>query len=235
MKFELIQHPIRWIFLFHAISGAVALGVFIIPLLSRKGGQLHVKIGWLYTFAMVFVGVSAFIITPWRAFFDEARNASTIGFSAFLFFISAFTLSSLWNGLRVLKFKKRETANTHWLQIAPPVVLIALGLAIQVLGYFLKDVLLMAFPFLSHFVAKDQIKYWLSTPNEKMHWWYFHMSGMFSACIATVTAFLVTAIPRVFPDSSIAKSPLLWISPGIILGLVLNKWTLAYRKKFGDN
>ncbi|MEK6628625.1 MAG: hypothetical protein AABY53_08360 [Bdellovibrionota bacterium] len=234
MKFEIIQNPIRWLILFHVVCGAVALGVFMIPLLSKKGGKLHIKVGWLYTYAMVFVGVSAFIITPWRAFFDEARTSSSIGFSAFLFFIAAFTLSSLWNGLRVLKFKKRETSNTELAQMVPPIILIVLGLATQVLGYFLNNILLMTFPFLSHFTAKDQLKYWLSSPKEKMHWWYFHMNGMFAACIATVTAFLVTAIPRVFPGNAIAESPILWIAPGVILGIVLKKWTMSFRTQFGD-
>ena len=234
MKFEMIQHPIRWLFLFHVICGSVALCIFMIPLLSKKGGKLHIKMGWLYTYAMVFVGVSAFIITPWRAFFDEARTTSSVGFSAFLFFIAAFTLSSLWNGLRVLKFKKREIPNMEWAQIGPPIVLIVIGLATQVLGYFLHNVLLMAFPFLSHVTAKDQLKYWRNSPKEKMHWWYFHMNGMFAACIATVTAFLVTAIPRVFPNNSIAESPVLWIAPGIILGIILRKWTTSYRAQFGD-
>ena len=234
MKFEIIQNPIRWLFLLHVICGAVALCVFMIPLLSKKGGKLHIKMGWLYTYAMVFVGISAFIITPWRAFFDETRTTSSVGFSAFLFFISAFTLSALWSGLRVLKFKKREVANTELAQIAPPIVLIVLGLATQVLGYFLQNPLLMIFPFLSHFVAKDQLKYWLSSPKEKMHWWYFHMNGMFTACIATVTAFLVTAIPRIFPNNALSESPVLWIAPGLILGTVLNKWTTSYRAQFGD-
>ena len=234
MKFEIIQNPIRWLFLFHAICGALALCVFMIPLLSKKGGKIHVKVGWLYTYAMVFVGASAFIITPWRAFFDETRTESSIGFAAFLFFIAAFTLSSLWNGLRVLHFKKREMPNRQWAQIAPPIVLIVLGLATQALGYFHHNILLITFPFLSHFSARDHLKYWLGSPKEKMHWWYFHMNGMFAACIATVTAFLVTAIPRIFPNNSIAESPVLWIAPGLILGTILNRWTKSYRAQFGD-
>lgn len=230
----MIQHPIRWFILFHVICGAVALCTFMIPLFSKKGGKLHIKMGWLYTYSMVFVGVSAFIITLWRTLFDEARTSSSIGFSAFLFFIAAFTLSSLWNGLRVLKFKKREIYNRQWPQIGPPIILLVLGFATQVLGYFLHNILLMAFPFLSHFAAKDQLKYWLSSPKEKMHWWYFHMNGMFTACIATVTAFLVTAIPRIFPNNSIAESPVLWMAPGIILGIIFKKWTVSYRARFGD-
>lgn len=234
MQFEIIQNPIRWLFLFHVICGAIALGVFIIPLLVKKGGKLHVRVGWLYTFAMVSVGLTAFVITPWRAFFDEARTNSTIGFSVFLFFISAFTLSSLWNGLRVLMFKKRHEPNKQLAQIAPPVVLLILGFATQALGYYLQNTLLIIFPFISHMSTVNQLRYWLSSPKEKMHWWYFHMNGMFTACIATITAFLVTALPRIFPENVWVHSPILWVAPGVILGAVLGKWTASYKTQFGD-
>lgn len=234
MQFEIIQNPIRWLFLFHIICGAIALLIFMIPLIVKKGGKLHVRVGWVYTFAMIFVGLTAFIITPWRIFFDESRRFSSIGFPVFLFFISAFTLSALWNGLRVLKFKKRHEPNKQLAQIAPPVVLLILGLSTQVLGYYLQNTLLIVFPFISHMSAVNQLRYWLSSPKEKMHWWYFHMNGMFTACIATITAFLVTALPRIFPENAWVNSPILWIAPGVILGAVLGKWTASYKTQFGD-
>ncbi len=233
MKFESIEHPIRWLFLFHAVGGAVALASFLIPLMSKKGGKLHIKAGWVYSYAMVFVGLSAFVITPWRVFFDPARIGTSTGFSAFLFFISAFTLTSLWYGLNVLKFKNRKRPSRALLHIGPPMVLIVLGLSTQVLGFVLQDTLLIAFPFLSHFTAKNQLSYWLGSPNAKMHWWYAHMNGMFTACIATVTAFLVTAAPRIWP-APWTGSPLLWIAPGVIFGTLLNRWTSFYKQKFGD-
>lgn len=233
MNYEVIQNPIRWLFLLHAVAGAIALCVFLIPLFSKKGGTLHVKIGWIYTYAMIFVGLSAFVITPWRAFFDETRTTKSIGFAAFLFFISAFTLSALWNGLAVLKLKNRKSPSHSALHIGPPIALLVLGVATQVLGFFLNDILLMTFPFLSHFTAKNQLRYWLKEPKGKMHWWYFHMNGMFIACIATVTAFLVTALPRVWPGP-ISESPVLWIAPGMILGTILNRWTASYELKFGE-
>lgn len=232
MEFINIQHPIRWLLLLHIICGAVALAVFLIPLLTKKGGKLHIKIGWLYTFAMVLVGLTSLIITPWRMFLDVARNSATTGFSAFLFFVAAFTLCSIWNGLRVMKFKSRMTSDTGLLQIGPSILLIVLGIAIQILGYSTQNMLLMIFPFLSHLSSADQLRYWLSAPKEKMHWWFFHMNGMFAACIATVTAFLVTAVPRILPGSSTAHSPLLWVAPGLILGLVSRRWTKSYRSQF---
>ncbi len=233
MTYEALQHPIRWLFLLHALCGTIALLVFLVPLLSKKGGKLHTRAGWIYSYAMIFVGASAFVITPWRAFFDPERTSSSAGFAVFLFFIGAFTLCALWYGLVVLKFKKRREPSRTILHLGPPLALVVLALATQVLGVIQGNVLLIAFPFLGYLSAKGQLKYWLGSPSSRMHWWYEHMNGMFTACIATITAFLVTALPRLWPGS-IAESPLLWIAPGVILGTVLNRWTAFYRSKFEE-
>lgn len=233
MTYFTLHGPMRWLFIFHVIAGSLALAIFLIPLLTKKGGKLHVRTGWLYTLVMVAVGVSAFIITPWRIFWDPERTESSAGFSAFLFFISIFTLSSVWYGLVVLKNKKRTAPSQELAHLGPPFLLAFSGLGAQLLGLYLGNLTLVIFPFISHSVARDQIRYWRSSPKSKMHWWYAHMYGMFSACIATITAFLVTAIPRLWPND-FTKSPVLWVAPGLILGFILKKWTEKYRVQFGD-
>ncbi len=230
MTFLTLENPIRWLFLAHAIAGALALLVLIIPLISKKGGKLHVQTGWIYTGAMIFVGLSAFIITPWRIFFDPTETISSENFSIFLFYISIFTLAAISYGLTSLKAKQRKTFSRSFIHLGPPIATILIGLMTQIIGIKSQNILLIAFPILGHFTFKSQLQYWLKIPNEKMHWWYAHMEGMFVSCIATITAFLVTAVPRIWPGS-IAESPVLWLAPGIILGTILNRWTAKYRLK----
>jgi uncharacterized membrane protein len=231
MSFLSLENPIRWLFLAHALAGALALLVFAIPLVSKKGGKLHVKAGWVYTGAMAFVGLSAFVITPWRVFFDPAKTTSSEDFSIFLFYISVFTLTAISYGLASLKNKQRKTTSRSIKHIGPPMATVLIGLLTQAIGLKSQNPLLIAFPFLGHFTAKAQLQYWLQLPKEKMHWWYAHMNGMFVACIATVTAFLVTAVPRMWPGP-IAQSPILWIAPGVILGTIANRWTASFRAQF---
>ncbi len=231
MQFLTIENPIRWLFLFHAIAGSIALVVFLIPLFSKKGSKVHVKVGWIYVFAMSFVGVSAFIITPWRGFFDPNRTSSTEGFAVFLFFISVLTLSSIWMGLEALKLKSRLNPDRAFTHIAPPMILVICAVITQVIGYLLENNLLMIFPVLGYVTAAGQLQYWLTKPKEKRHWWYAHMQGMGIACIATVTAFLVTALPR-FVKTPIFNSPLLWVAPGIIGGTLLNRSIARDKAKF---
>lgn len=229
MTFSNLDHPIRWLFFTHALAGALALLILAIPLFSKKGGKLHVLTGWIYTVAMIFVGLSSFVITPWRYFFDPQRNISTQNFSIFLFYIAIFTLSTIAYGISVLKAKNRKEPSLSFIHMAPSILTFLTGIATQLVGVMNNEVLLMLFPFLGHASAFSYIQYWRKAPTEKMHWWYAHMNGMFTACIATITAFLVTALPRIWPE---ANSPVLWIAPGVILGTFLNFWVKKYQKNF---
>ena len=231
MVFQELTGPIRLVFLAHALAGAVALLVFLIPLFSKKGGKLHVKTGEIYTGAMVLIAISALVITPWRALVDPGRTDHSILFAIFLFYISIFTVACLAYGLLPLRAKKRRAPSSSPAHLGPPVVTLLLGVFVQFLGWRHDNRLLMAFPLLGHITAIGQIAYWRRTPTLKMHWWYAHMNGMIVACIATITAFLVTALPRIFPDLPL-NSPALWIAPGAILGTVANRWTAHYRRLF---
>lgn len=218
-------------FLAHALAGALALITLTIPMISKKGGKLHTKAGWIYTGAMIFVGLSAFIITIWRVFFDPTKTLDSENFSIFLFYIAIFTLAAISFGLTSLKQKQRKSPSRSLIHIGPPIMTVVLGLMVQLIGLKTQNMLLMAFPLLGHFTAKDQIQYWINEPKEKMHWLYAHMNGMMVASIATITAFLVTAVPRIWP-SPMAQSPILWIVPGVVLGSIFNRVAKSYMIKY---
>ena len=233
MTYSHLQGAIQWTFIFHGICGALALSLFAVPMLAKKGGKTHVRVGWIYTGLMVLVCVSAFAITPWRAFSDPQRTPSSQAFALFLFFISVLTLSSLSFGITALRAKKRTLPSQSPLHLGPVFALIASAIAVEVWGLKDQETLLIVFPVLGIYVAWKQLLYWKSAPTEKMHWWYAHMSGLFTACIATITAFIVTVVPRFWP-SDIAHSPVLWVAPGLILGKILSKLTANYRDQFKD-
>ena len=234
MTFSSLETPIRWLFLAHALAGVLALFTLVVPLVSKKGNKLHVKTGWLYIGAMVFVCISTFVISPWRVFFDPLKTVSSENFAIFLFYISIFTLAAISYGLTSLRAKQRKAKSQALIHLGPPAVTIIIGLIVQFIGFRSQSTLLIIFPFLGHLTAKGQLQYWLKAPEEKMHWWYAHMGGMFVACIATITAFLVTAAPRIWPGP-FTQSPILWIAPGLILGTVLNRWTSSFRAKYENN
>src|SRR3954471_15125068 len=65
LAFHAILSPMRWLFILHIACGTLALGILLLPLVSKKGGKLHVRAGWIYSLAMSAVACSAFLITPW--------------------------------------------------------------------------------------------------------------------------------------------------------------------------
>jgi hypothetical protein len=144
------------------------------------------------------------------------------------------TLASISFGLTALKAKQRKAASHSVIHVGPPIATLLIGFTVQWIGFKFQNILLLAFPLIGHGTSVLQLQYWLKVPKEKMHWWYAHMSGMFGACIATITAFLVTALPRIWP-SPLVESPLLWIAPGVILGTISSRWTAAFRAKFEKN
>lgn len=234
MNFQTINHPIKWIILIHVLAGLIALLIFSIPLLSRKGGKLHVLSGWVYVYSMCVVGFSTFLISPWRAFLDPERSFASQGFALFLFYIAILTLISIWFGLRVLKDKHRQLSLRTISTLGPGILLLITGIATQISGYFFNNYILILFPLLGHRLAYDLLHYWWQKPDEKNHWWFAHMHGMCSACIATVTAFLVTALPRL-SDRSLVRSPILWIAPGLIGGIWLRLKEKQYREKMSES
>ncbi len=231
MSFFAIENPIRWLFLVHAVCGTLALLVFIVPLLSKKGGKWHVEIGWLYIAAMMVVSLSAFIITPWRFFYDPERSSESQGFSLFLFFISLLTLSFIVQGMSALKTKSRKKADFSWRRWLLPTLLFIAAVIVQFQGYKMKSPLLLIFPITGYLSAVGQLRYWMTPPKEKYHWWIAHLESMGGACIATVTAFLVTALPRL-SSSIIFNSPILWIAPGVIGGILIQRATRKFRAGF---
>ncbi|WP_228552262.1 DUF2306 domain-containing protein [Gracilibacillus salitolerans] len=96
--------------LLHIIAGFLALLVFWIPILVRKGGKIHRTIGWVYTCSMAMVALSAFYMGFYRIYYDPSGDQA---FSWFLVYIAILSAATAWYGIRVLRFKKRKTIHRH--------------------------------------------------------------------------------------------------------------------------
>ncbi|MDZ4677506.1 MAG: DUF2306 domain-containing protein [Oligoflexia bacterium] len=217
----------------HVICGVIALFIFIIPLITKKGGRAHVLWGRSYTLCMTVVILGAFIITPWRFFIDEQRSPKSQEFAVFLLFVAILSASTLHFGLRALRHKNRTFKTTKCIDVAPSSLLIATSLLTGLYGILNGSTLLTWIPIAGLLSGVQSLKYWLTAPTEKMHWWYAHIQGMFGACIATVTAFFVTALPNLM-GQEFQASLLLWLLPSVIMVPIEYFILKNYRVKFGD-
>src|SRR5260370_11604108 len=51
---------LRWV---HITAGSIALILFWIPAIARKGGRTHIRAGWVYVVCMSVVVVTAFVMS----------------------------------------------------------------------------------------------------------------------------------------------------------------------------
>ncbi|RZA20053.1 MAG: hypothetical protein EOP10_18675 [Proteobacteria bacterium] len=179
---------------------------------------------------MLVVALSAFLLTPWRIFFDPHRSDSSQSFAWFLFFIAVFALTCLQQGLFVLRNKSHAKKTFTIGSLALPTVLVLTAAGILALGLRNENTLYVIFPVIALRTAFKQIRYWLKPSLHTKAWWFFHLENMFICSIATVTAFIVTALPRIFPN--IVPNIMLWMSPTIVMVPWMFWFIARYKKKF---
>jgi uncharacterized membrane protein len=214
----------------HIIGGFVALFVFWVPIVTKKGGKLHYTFGWIYVYGMIFVAISAFYMGFYRIFLDHSSTEEIISFSWFLIFISILSSAAAYYGLRVLRYKNRKKKHTQILDLAYPILLLISGIAISIYGFIHEISLLSWFPIVGVFLGITQLSYWLQKPNRKMHWWFEHFAGMLACCISTITAFIVFGAPRLLNIESV--SIILWFLPTIIITPLIIGLSIYYGRKF---
>lgn len=221
----------KFIYIIHVLVGVFSFFIFSIPLVTAKGGVRHKQTGWMYVSSMLVIGFTTFIIVMWRMFWDSSASDLKKTFSFFLLFISILTLSSIWYGLRALRTKDRKASDIYWVNIVVAGLLfIVSSLSIWV-GLAFNNNLLTWFPVVGFLALAKQVSYWVQKPKTSMHWWFAHMSGMYTACIGTVTAFVVVAIPKIANISPLS-SILLWLGPTIVMIPMLRIWSNKYKRKF---
>ncbi|BCJ87579.1 DUF2306 domain-containing protein [Effusibacillus dendaii] len=143
----------------HILAGFLALCIFWIPIVTKKGGKLHNRIGWIYVAAMSAVSLSALYLAVYRIFFDVTSDANRVAFSWFLIFIAILSSATAWYGLRVLRFKNRKQAHRNPVDLLFPALLTLSGIAISAYGFVISFPLLKWFPIIinrpvKHFQAK---------------------------------------------------------------------------------
>jgi uncharacterized membrane protein len=213
----------RWL---HIGAGMTAVATFWLPLVVHKGGPLHRRVGWVFTWAMAVSSVTAIGLSLWRLVtFPQQRPMAL-----FFLYVGVLSASAVSMGIRALRHKTRTGPhrNVYDLGISALLVLTAL----VVLGYGLATghSLLWGFATMGLLGGGSDLLYWLRPPSERMHWWYQHMGGMVGGSIAALAAFLVNNVRHL----GVNGLQLGFFLGPTVLGLVgLKLWERAYRRRFG--
>ncbi|MFC5711966.1 DUF2306 domain-containing protein [Thalassorhabdus alkalitolerans] len=226
---EYIFSLARWI---HIFSGFVALLIFWLPIVTRKGGKLHRRSGWVFVSSMATVSITAFYMGIYLIYLDAGTASGDTPFSWFLIFISILSGATTWYGVRVLRFKGRRISHSNTVDLIFPILLITSSIGIMIYGWVIGFPLLQYFPIVGLFLGGTQLKYWISIPKTSSHWVVEHTIGMLSTCIAAITAFTVFGAPRLLQVESV--NLLMWFLPTLVFIPLIIVLTIYYEKKFTD-
>jgi len=210
----------------HIAAGAIALSVFWVPLVTRKGGRTHRRAGWVYVVAAATVAVTGFL-----SCIPLVSSGSPFRWRAgvFLAYVSVLAGASAQLGVRALRTKGRAGASRRASDLIPPLLLVAGGVALAAFGMYRSMVLYVLFAGLGVVLGLSYLRFWLTPPAHERAWFLAHMSAMGTSSITTVTAFVVVNARRVGMRTFDLA---LWAGPIAVLAVGLTIWRRYYARRF---
>ncbi len=209
----------------HIAAGAVALLVFWVPLVTKKGGRTHRRIGWIYVIAAVVVAATGLLsCIP----LVRSGRPFRLGAGIFLAYVSVFAGASAHFGVRALRTKRRTAASRAAIDLVPPLVLVAGGVALAAFGIERSMALYVLFASLGVVLGVGRLRFWLAPPRHERAWLLAHVNGMGTSCITTLTAFVVVNARR------FGMHPFdlaLWVGPIGVLAVGLTLWSRYYARR----
>ena len=222
-----MQRLFQTVLAVHIAAGVVSLLVFSVPLVTKKGGRTHRRVGWVYVAAAATVAITGFlsciplVSSPlrWRA-------------GIFLTYVSLLAGASAQFGVRALQTKARTEASRAAIDLVPPLLLVAVGALLAAFGIHRSMVLYVLFAALGVVLGVAQLRFWLTPPAHERVWFLAHMTGMGTSCITTVTPFIVVNARRFGMH---AFDLPLWAGPIAVLAIGLTLWRRYYARRLTGN
>lgn len=216
----------------HLVAGVLALALFWVPALTRKGGPVHRRAGRAYVWAMGLVVATAIPLAV--AFFVNGNWM----LATFLAQLAVITFTALWAGRRVLAikhdpalFRTRFHVGVAILNLVSAVAVLIVAWTVAPPGFF--RVLFTVFGVIGLSAVWDTYRFFRQLPTDRRWWWYEHMGGMIGTGIAAHTAFGAIGVQRLFPELALGPWGLIpWVGPSILGTVALVLLTRHYRKKF---
>ncbi len=204
----------------HIIGGTLALLSGLVAMFTAKGGKLHRLAGKIYFWSMTAVFVGAVVVAMGHE-------------NYFLLMVGFFSYYMTVRGYRILFLKKlyagQKPGLVDWIISivagAFILILLAWGIYAMRMGSGMGIVAIVFSVIGSSFLLGD-IRNFIKPPQEKMHWWYGHISGMGGSYISAVTAFIVVNVQ--LPQFQWV----LWILPAIIGSIFIGRSIRKYKVQF---
>lgn len=234
--------------IFHISCGAVALVIFWIPVLTRKGSPIHKKIGRIFVYGMTAIAVSGILLSsitlfdpvglrtngqqlPMADAFQMAEMARV--FALFLLMLSCLVLTAARHATLVLKAKRDRSLLRTPFHVGSQIMTGVLAVVTGVVGVLYSQPLLIVFFFIGAAGAYGTLRYTFKARLDKNEWIIEHIGSTIGTGIAAYTAFFAFGgrelIGRLM-DGPWQLVP--WVLPTIIGTIYSRRLVTQYRNKF---
>lgn len=230
----------------HIAIGAVALVLFWVPVLTRKGSPLHRRVGRWYVTAMTLVSISAIasslmvladpigIRQP-----DATLSAERIeelamlyrSMSLFLLMLGVLVFVSLRHGIMALQARNQPDLLRQPAHRALIVLLGVLGLAVGIIGIVLSQLLLIIFAVISVTAAIGSWRDGGLNMSEHRNRIIAHLSSIIGTGIGAYTAFFAFGGARFLREWLPGQWQVIpWVLPAIIGTVFITRWKRQYQR-----
>lgn len=212
----------------HVVLGALALVLFWVPILARKGGPTHIRYGKMYVWMMYIVAVSGIVMSVMvlvsPGYFKP--NASLVVINQFytlLLFLSALTFISARHAMLVLQHKTDTSVFRRAGFLWMPAVLVGGGVTLLVIAVNSSSTLILHYVFggLGVFIGNSMAHFAFRQNPPRKIWLTEHIGAIIGSGIAAYTAFFAFGARQWL--SLLGEWQLIaWILPSVIgtLGII---------------
>lgn len=243
-KTIMLNHIHQLSFYLHICAGTLALIVFWLPILAKKGSKNHNQYGNIFVKVMYAVSISGLLMSsivlidplgirrPGEIFDIEQAYRIAFNhrmFAAFLFMLSLLVLASVKQSVAVLRAKADREQLKTVSNLALLFCLLGSSIVIGYVGIAYKQTLLQVFAVISLLNALENLHYiYKKKPLKRNQWIIHHLRLMIGAGIACYTAFIVFGGSRFITYFfTFSNQIYLWVTPAVV-GISISLW---YSKK----
>jgi uncharacterized membrane protein len=213
-----MEQTIKILIYIHAFFGGIGLITGIASIIAKKGGNLHKKMGNLFSIGMI---TSSLISIP-ICLMPKHNNL-------FLSLIGIFTIYLVLSGNRVLRFKLKSKTKADLsdklisgTMLSASVIMILMGIYC-ILNSVTNGILYAFFGGFGFYMTIKDFMFFKNFTKTKNSWLIKHIGKMTGALIASITAFIVAGIG--------IGNLIAWITPSIIGTLYIIYWNRKMERK----
>ena len=232
----------------HIALGAIALVLYWLPVMARKGSTLHIQAGKVFYYLMLIVAGSGIVLsviglsdpvgiyTAGKQMTAEQVQRMLIWrvpLSQFLLLLSLLTWVTVRHAIAVLRAKDNRTLLRRWYYQGPVFAMFPLAGFVAYQGISIGMPLLIIFSLVSLTTAVNISRYVYRKTVSSRAWIIEHFGAMVGSGIAVYTAFFAAGGRRLMAELLPGNWQLVsWLAAPVIGVVALAVLTGYYKRKY---